>query len=125
MVILRIWGALKTTFILAIAMAAFAAATLVLPAYAEDNPASLNLPQVYTCKTTIYMSSRWNKNNSITYSNDSLGYRKLICKTGREAFIFVKQPAQDFLFTLVNFSNEPITKVSVNMCGIVDNYCDK
>ncbi|MCJ8323691.1 MAG: hypothetical protein HRU29_07715 [Rhizobiales bacterium] len=121
---LRIWGAFKTTFILAIAIAIFAMAAFAPRAHAEESSSSPKLPRAANCETTIYMSSRWNKNNSITYSDDSLGYRKIICKTGREAFIFVKHRDQDFLFTLVDFANQPITNISSNMCGIVDDYCD-
>lgn len=125
MVKLGFLGGLKTTFTLAFVATMAALSAPVLTVYAADVPSIANLPQVHKCKTTIYMSSRWNKNNAITYSHDSLGYRKLICKTGRQAFIFVQHPAQKFLFTLVDFSNQPLTNSSSNLCGIVDNYCDE
>lgn len=84
-------------------------------------------PESKTCSSSAYMSSRWNEDNDKTHNHKSLGYKKLICKTGREAYVLVNPTPQptEYEYELINYLNEKVTEIDPDMCLIVDKFCEQ
>lgn len=108
-----------------IGISLFALGFSVLPSLslAADIAEQTNLPARENCAKAAYISDQWNQNTKTSNENDALAYKKLICQSGREAFILIEQKAKKFSFELIDHSHKKVSEKAGNMCVIVNKYC--
>lgn len=94
-------------------------------ALAADIGKKLVMPKHENCTTAEYLSNQWNVDTKRAKANDVLAYKKLICKTGREAFVLIWQEDKKPAYKLVDHSNYKISENATKMCVIVDKYCNQ
>uniref|UniRef100_A0A2A4YYF3 DUF4189 domain-containing protein n=1 Tax=OCS116 cluster bacterium TaxID=2030921 RepID=A0A2A4YYF3_9PROT len=92
---------------------------------AADIAENSTLPVRQNCAKAAYISDQWNKNTKTSNQNNALAYKKLICQSGREAFILIEAAAQNFSYRLIDHSNKKISEKDGQMCVIVSKYCGK
>lgn len=85
--------------------------------------AEQKLPDAQNCANVSYMSGAWNKGTSIDRDNKALGYKKLICMSGREAYILVKQKDGKYTYSLVNDRSVKLSPSTGKICKAVRHYC--
>lgn len=87
--------------------------------------AAAALPAHENCKSATYISPQWNDNTKKSNKNKALAYKKLICKSGREAFILVQADKSTFSYWLIDHYERKISKKANNVCAIVNKYCTR
>lgn len=94
---------------------------LLTPTFAKEKA----LPKYEKCNATVYLSAKWNPYTVKEKSNNPLGFKKLICKTGREAYLVVRADKAGYIYELVNHKYVKISTKDDNMCYIIDRFCGK
>lgn len=93
--------------------------------FAADISEKTVLPTSKACKSATYISDMWNEKTKRATKNNALAYKKLICNSGREAFILIMKDKnnQKYNYKLVDHSNAKMSEKGANMCQLVDQYC--
>ncbi|NRA86298.1 MAG: hypothetical protein HRU28_02665 [Rhizobiales bacterium] len=86
-------------------------------------------PKFKNCKEASYMSTNWHKSilNKTQKTQDipNIASKKLICKMGKEANIFVEHKSNILIYKLKNHLNRTVSPTSADMCEVVNNYCQR
>lgn len=116
---------MKNKFFKQIALLTTAWGLFSFPTFAADIAEHHILPQFKNCQSATYISDQWNEKTKKAIENKALAYKKLICTSGREAFILIQRDAKKFNYKLVDHGNEKLSEKAADMCLIVNKYCSQ
>ncbi len=95
-------------------------AMLTFSPHADD----AKLPEYETCQTIAYISQYWNIIDKNYIKNNTMALKKVICQSGKEAYLLVELNKNQYQYTLSNHLKEILTKSNLNMCKMVNLYCE-
>lgn len=106
-------------------VASIVAASFAPQVFAADISEKAVLPTSKACTSATYISNMWNEKTKKATKNNALAYKKLICNSGREAFILIMKDKnnQKHSYKLIDHSNANMSEKGANMCQLVNQYC--